>query len=215
MASKGAPRTAHGYGRSGWAHRFGAAAGHRDQPQPCGRKPCAREVPAAPGARRPAWASRPALARAATSRCRSAGRPGWLAGAGDEGRGRRCHLPKGPQAPGSQRAQNLEPARCPCEGRPGMQSLAPRDARLRPAPRLPRSRCALAKNRTRKSAWRDVAKVDVVTVQRALGHARATTTLDTYSHLWPSAEDRTRDAAASLMLESAGQYRATPDTASL
>src|SRR5450756_1954837 len=31
---------------------------------------------------------------------------------------------------------------------------------------------------------------DVVTVQRALGHARATTTLDTYSHLWPSAEDR-------------------------
>jgi integrase len=56
---------------------------------------------------------------------------------------------------------------------------------------------------------------DVVTVQRALGHARATTTLDTYSHLWPSAEDRTRDAAASLMLESAGQYRATPGTASL
>jgi integrase len=56
---------------------------------------------------------------------------------------------------------------------------------------------------------------DVVTVQRALGHARATTTLDTYSHLWPSAEDRTRDAAANLMLESAGQYRATPGTASL
>ena len=55
----------------------------------------------------------------------------------------------------------------------------------------------------------------VVTVQRALGHARATTTLDTYSHLWPSAEDRTRDAAASLMLESAGQYRATGITASL
>ena len=56
---------------------------------------------------------------------------------------------------------------------------------------------------------------DVVTVQRALGHARATTTLDTYSHLWPSAEDRTRDAAASLMLESAGQYRATAGTTSL
>jgi integrase len=56
---------------------------------------------------------------------------------------------------------------------------------------------------------------DVVTVQRALGHARATTTLDTYSHLWPSAEDRGRDAAASLMLESAGQYRATGTTASL
>ncbi|WP_144836047.1 tyrosine-type recombinase/integrase [Kocuria rosea] len=40
---------------------------------------------------------------------------------------------------------------------------------------------------------------DVVTVQRALGHARATTTLNTYSHLWPSAEDRTRQAANNLM----------------
>lgn len=42
---------------------------------------------------------------------------------------------------------------------------------------------------------------DVVTVQRALGHASATTTLNTYSHLWPSAEDRTRSAAASIMAE--------------
>lgn len=40
---------------------------------------------------------------------------------------------------------------------------------------------------------------DVVTVQRALGHAKATTTLSTYSHLGPSAEDRTRIAAGNLM----------------
>jgi integrase len=40
---------------------------------------------------------------------------------------------------------------------------------------------------------------DVVTVQRALGHASATTTLRTYAHLWPTAEDRTRAAAAELM----------------
>ncbi|MGA8257507.1 MAG: tyrosine-type recombinase/integrase [Nocardioides sp.] len=40
---------------------------------------------------------------------------------------------------------------------------------------------------------------DVVTVQRALGHSSATTTLNTYSHLWPTAEDRTRAAAADLM----------------
>jgi integrase len=40
---------------------------------------------------------------------------------------------------------------------------------------------------------------DVVTVQRALGHARATTTLNTYAHLWSTAEDRTRQAAAGLM----------------
>ncbi|WP_224766254.1 tyrosine-type recombinase/integrase [Nocardioides campestrisoli] len=42
---------------------------------------------------------------------------------------------------------------------------------------------------------------DVVTVQRALGHSSATTTLNTYSHLWPTAEDRTRAAAAGLMSE--------------
>jgi integrase len=40
---------------------------------------------------------------------------------------------------------------------------------------------------------------DVVTVQRALGHASATTTLNTYAHLWPKAEDRTWTAAADLM----------------
>lgn len=45
---------------------------------------------------------------------------------------------------------------------------------------------------------------DVVTVQRAMGHANAATTLGTYSHLWPSAEDRTRAAAADLMRTSLG-----------
>ncbi len=40
---------------------------------------------------------------------------------------------------------------------------------------------------------------DVVTVQRALGHKSATTTLNTYSHLWPSAEDRTRAAAERIL----------------
>lgn len=45
---------------------------------------------------------------------------------------------------------------------------------------------------------------DVVTVQRALGHAKATTTLSTYSHLWPTAEDRTRAAAGGLMRSSCG-----------
>ena len=40
---------------------------------------------------------------------------------------------------------------------------------------------------------------DVVTVQRALGHSSATTTLHTYSHLWPTAEDRTRRAAEAMM----------------
>ncbi len=42
---------------------------------------------------------------------------------------------------------------------------------------------------------------DVVTVQKALGHAKPTTTLTTYAHLWPTAEDRTRKAAGSLMTQ--------------
>jgi hypothetical protein len=52
----------------------------------------------------------------------------------------------------------------------------------------------------------------VVTVQRALGHAKATTTLETDSHLWPSAEDKTRTVADTLAGEvlraGAGKLRA-------
>jgi integrase len=55
---------------------------------------------------------------------------------------------------------------------------------------------------------------DVVTVQRALGHASASITLSTYSHLWPTAEDRTRKAAEAMFAEAssetpAGALRAT------
>lgn len=39
---------------------------------------------------------------------------------------------------------------------------------------------------------------DVVTVQRALGHSTPSITLNTYSHLWPDADDRTRAAAGGL-----------------
>ena len=48
---------------------------------------------------------------------------------------------------------------------------------------------------------------DVVAVQRALGHAKSTTTLTTYAHLWPTGADRVRDAAARLAAEvlSAGE----------
>jgi len=49
----------------------------------------------------------------------------------------------------------------------------------------------------------------VVTVQRSLGHAKATTTLNTYAHLWPTAEDRTRKAAESIMSASLGDPVAT------
>lgn len=50
---------------------------------------------------------------------------------------------------------------------------------------------------------------DVVTVQRSLGHSKATTTLNTYAHLWPTAEDRTRKAAESIMSASLGEPAAT------
>jgi integrase len=49
---------------------------------------------------------------------------------------------------------------------------------------------------------------DVVTVQRSLGHAKATTTLNTYAHLWPTAEDRTRKAAEAIMSASLGETTA-------
>jgi integrase len=39
---------------------------------------------------------------------------------------------------------------------------------------------------------------DVVTVQRAMGHASAMTTLNTYAHLWPTVEDKTRAAASEM-----------------
>lgn len=48
----------------------------------------------------------------------------------------------------------------------------------------------------------------VVTVQRSLGHASATTTLNTYAHLWPTAEDQTRKASAGLMRAALGSPQA-------
>ena len=45
---------------------------------------------------------------------------------------------------------------------------------------------------------------DVVTVQRALGHSSASVTLDTYSHLWPDANDRTRKAGAGVLDQALG-----------
>lgn len=40
---------------------------------------------------------------------------------------------------------------------------------------------------------------DVVTVQRAMGHKSPSVTLDTYSHMWPDAADRTRAASSGLI----------------
>ena len=37
------------------------------------------------------------------------------------------------------------------------------------------------------------------TVQARLGHASATETLDTYSHLWPDSDDRTRAAVDAVL----------------
>lgn len=39
----------------------------------------------------------------------------------------------------------------------------------------------------------------VKVVQERLGHASATETLDTYSHLWPDSEDRTRAAVDDVL----------------
>jgi integrase len=39
----------------------------------------------------------------------------------------------------------------------------------------------------------------VKVVQRRLGHKSAVETLDTYSHLWPDSEDRTREAVDQVL----------------
>jgi integrase len=39
----------------------------------------------------------------------------------------------------------------------------------------------------------------VKTVQRRLRHATAAETLDTYAHLWPDSDDRTREAIDSVL----------------
>lgn len=48
-------------------------------------------------------------------------------------------------------------------------------------------------------------------VQARLGHATAKETLDTYGHLWPSSEDRTRDASAAVFLRGSDQDRTSAD----
>jgi integrase len=48
----------------------------------------------------------------------------------------------------------------------------------------------------------------VKTVQSRLGHASAVETLDTYSHLWPDSDDRTRDAIDSVLGSTAGKSTA-------
>ena len=50
-------------------------------------------------------------------------------------------------------------------------------------------------------------------MQRALGHSTATTTLNTYSHLWPTAEDRTRRAAGAMLDEATGSADEFPTNA--
>lgn len=56
---------------------------------------------------------------------------------------------------------------------------------------------------------------DVVTVQRALGHASATVTLNTYGHLWPDAEDRTRSASGAMMRAALNPQRPTAEVKAL
>lgn len=67
-------------------------------------------------------------------------------------------------------------------------------------PRRPRSRPGFTAY-VALCAFAGLRRDDVVTVQRAMGHASATTTLSTCAHLWPTAEDETRAAAAAMAAE--------------
>jgi integrase len=54
---------------------------------------------------------------------------------------------------------------------------------------------------------------DIKTVQARMRHASATTTLDTYGHLWPDADESTRTAIGAVIAErmktTADQLRTT------
>lgn len=115
---------------------------------------------------------------------------------------RGCHqLVTSPEQPPT----SLRPARGPWTA----DVVEPRFARLREKADL---KYTLHDLRHFYASGLIAAGCDVVTVQRAMGHKDATTTLNTYSHLWPKAEDRTRKAAQQMMTQStAGQLRATDD----
>jgi integrase len=51
----------------------------------------------------------------------------------------------------------------------------------------------------------------VKTVQARLGHASASETLDTYSHLWPDSDERTRDAVDPVLGPAADYLRPSPN----
>ena len=51
----------------------------------------------------------------------------------------------------------------------------------------------------------------VKVVQARLGHASATETLDTYAHLWPDSEDRTRQAIDSVLGSAPASTESAPD----
>ena len=53
----------------------------------------------------------------------------------------------------------------------------------------------------------------VKTVQRRLGHATAAETLDTYAHLWPGSEDRTRAAIDAVLRPPPAPQLTTPRAA--
>ncbi|HVW33679.1 MAG TPA: site-specific integrase [Acidimicrobiia bacterium] len=52
----------------------------------------------------------------------------------------------------------------------------------------------------------------VKVVQSRIGHASAKETLDTYCHLWPDSEDRTRQAVEAVLRRPAQEGKASPDT---
>ena len=49
----------------------------------------------------------------------------------------------------------------------------------------------------------------VKTVQACLGHASAVETLNTYGHMWPDADDRTRDAVTEVLANLARPHAAS------
>ena len=54
-------------------------------------------------------------------------------------------------------------------------------------------------------------RADIKTVQARMRHASARTTLDTYGHLWPDADESTRSAVGAVIAERMDSSRTAAD----
>jgi integrase len=61
------------------------------------------------------------------------------------------------------------------------------------------------------ASWLIASGADIKTVQARMRHGSARTTLDTYGHLWPDADESTRSAVSAVIAERMASLETTAD----